>query len=748
MSGVEAQEQNDLLAPLRSFARFRWTRNVALLLTLASMASAFTTYVVMTRSENPFGPNPETIITLALVNLFLLLSLITVVAHRAYRLWLELRRGSVGSRMQTRIVVMFSLITMVPTIMVAGFSAFFLHAGIQAWFSERVNTGLEESVMVAEAYLKEHRDIIKSDIRAMASDIDRDFYDGMTSPTALSRVLTRQATHRGLTEAAILQNDQMLARTNLTFSLAFDSLPPLATESAEQGETVIVADDDKIRAIVKLRSMPNTFLIVGRLIDEQVVQHMENAQSAVNEYRAVRKQLSHIQIQFSLLFVLVALLLLAASIWYGMSFAARLVAPISHLVEAAERVRAGDYATRVDEGPENDELATLGRAFNRMTNQLASQRRDLMKVNRQLDHRRRFTEAVLSGVSAGVMALDIGGVITLNNRSSLQLLKLPVDADITGKPIDEVLPEISPLMAEAAARPDRLQQAELTVSRGDKTVILHARLAPQEFDGELESYILTFDDITPLVSAQRQAAWADVARRVAHEIKNPLTPIQLAAQRLKRKYLQQVEESEQEHFAKYTDTIIRHVGDIGRMVEEFVSFARMPAPVFSHEDIGDLIARAVFSEETTHPNVTYFVDLPEEPIFAEVDASQIRQVITNLVKNAAEAIDAQLANGKMDAEAGGEITVACYRKDDHCMIEVKDNGIGFPGDQIHRLLEPYVTTRAKGTGLGLAIVKKIMEDHKGQVELENRPEGGALVRLVLPLEEPEEAKQITNSGKA
>lgn len=735
--------------------KFRFARNLALMLILAAIVSAFTSYVVMTRSENPFGPDPETIITLALVNLFLLLALIAVVAHRAYRLWLELRRGSVGSRLQTRIVFMFSVITMVPTVMVAGFSAFFLNAGIEAWFSERVNTGLEESVVVAEAYLKEHRDIIKADVRAMVSDIDREFYEGTNSPGSLNRLLTGQANLRGLAEAAIIQRGQMLAHTSLTFALSFERMPPQAVETAEEGNIVVIADDDKIRAVMKLRSMPDAYLVVGRLIDRAVVEHMENAQTAVNEYRAVRAQLSNIQIQFSLMFVLVALLLLLAAIWYGMYFAANLVVPISQLVEAAERVRAGDYATRVDEGPENDELATLGRAFNRMTNQLASQRRDLMKANRQLDNRRRFTEAVLSGVSAGVMALDSNGLITLNNRSAQKLLGVPLEEDITDKPVGEVMPEIEVMMAEVAARPDRLQQADLPLVRGEKNLTIHARLAAQEFDGELESFILTFDDITPMVTAQRHAAWADVARRVAHEIKNPLTPIQLSAQRLKRKYMKQLDESEHENFAKYTDTIIRHVSDIGKMVEEFVGFARMPAPSFARENMCELVSSAVFSEETVHPSVDYQVDLPENPVFAEIDVSQVRQVITNLVKNAAEAIDSQRAGDMMASAAstevksdiGGHITVSCRQEDEHCIIEVKDNGIGFPGDQIHRLLEPYVTTRAKGTGLGLAIVKKIMEDHKGRVELENRPEGGALVRLIFLQELPAAMKKANRSRK-
>lgn len=715
--------------------RFPWTRNITLVLVVASVISAFTTYTVMTRSDNPFGPDPEMVLALGLINVVLLLALITVVAHRAFRLWIELKRGSVGSRLQTRMVVMFSLISMVPTVTVAGFSAFFLNAGIEAWFSEKVNTGLEESVIVAEAYLREHRDSIRSDVRVMASEVDKGFYEGANTPATLSRLLSMLASSRGLAEAAIIQRGQMIAQTSLTFSLSFENMPPQAAEIAATGEIVVVADDDKIRAIVKLRSMPDAYLVIGRLIDSRVVDHMENTQSAVNEYRAVRAQLSNIQIQFSIMFVLVSLLLLLVAIWYGMLFAARLVVPISQLVEAAERVRAGDYATRVDEGPENDELATLGRAFNRMTNQLASQRRDLMKANRQLDNRRRFSEAVLSGVSAGVVALDVNGSITLHNRSAQQLLGIPQGESITGRAVADIMPEIGGLLEEAVARPDKVQQAELTVQAGDKPLTFHARLAALEFDGEVESFILTFDDITPLVAAQRHAAWADVARRVAHEIKNPLTPIQLSAQRLKRKYQKDLGAEERENFAKYTDTIIRHVGDIGRMVEEFVNFARMPAPAFGRENMSDLLTRAVFSGETAHPHIAYHLELPEKPLFVDIDASQVRQVITNLVKNAAEAVEAQLANGTMaTVQTGGQITVTCTANEEHCVIEVKDNGVGFPGEQIHRLLEPYVTTRAKGTGLGLAIVKKIMEDHKGRVELENRPEGGALVRLVFPLE--------------
>lgn len=724
------------------YRRIRWTRNIAFVLVAAALASSFTTYTVITRSDAPFGSDSITMIGLAIVNLGLLLSLIAVVAQRAYRLWLELRKGSVGSRLQTRIVVMFSLITMVPTLTVAIFAALFMHAGIQSWFSERVNIGLEESVAVAEAYLNEHRKSINTDVRAIAADIEREIFrnGGSINSGNLSALLSSQANLRGLAEAAILQRGNIVARTSLTFSLSLERLPASAMQIAENGQVMVIADDDKIRAVIKLDSVPQAYLIIGRLVDQRVVEHVENAQKAVNEYRGVRNKLSSIQIQFSILFVLVALLLLLSAIWYGMFFAARLAKPITRLVEAAERVRAGDYATRVAEGPENDELATLGRAFNRMTNQLASQRRDLMKANRQIDARRRFSEAVLAGVSAGVVAIDSGRVVTLHNRSARHLLQVPEGEEIQGRALDDLLPEGVELLDEAAAKPGKAAQGDIVITRGEKTLTLKMHIAAQEYEGEVESYVITFDDITPVVAAQRHAAWADVARRVAHEIKNPLTPIQLSAQRLKRKYLAQVEEGERDNFARYTDTITRHVGDIGKMVEEFVNFARLPAPVFASEDMGDLLSKVVLLSENAHPGIAYSVELPAEEVFLTIDASQVRQVITNLVKNAAEAIESRhVQNGGLpEDQPVGNIEVLCRLRKveaigaEECVIEVKDDGCGFPPDQIHRMLEPYVTTRVKGTGLGLAIVKKIMEDHKGRIELENRPEGGGLVRLVFP----------------
>ncbi len=398
--------------------------------------------------------------------------------------------------------------------------------------------------------------------------------------------------------------------------------------------------------------------------------------------------------------------------------------PISHLIAAAERVRAGNLAARVPVGQGDEEFASLSRAFNRMTHQLETQRAELVEANRQLDQRRRFTETVLEGVSAGVIGLDHDGRINLPNRSASLLLGSDLD-QLIGEPLAEAVPEMAPLIAAAARRPDRLAQSELRLVRGGRTSTLLVRIAAEAAEGDAKGFIVTFDDVTELLSAQRKAAWADVARRIAHEIKNPLTPIQLSAERLKRKYLKEIG-NDPETFTTCTDTIIRHVGDIGRMVDEFSSFARMPAPVFRDVDLSELVRQAAFLQRTATPDIAIELDLPPAPLRLSCDSRQVSQAVINLLKNAAESIQAR------DGDAPpGRIILRGKREEGLVELAVEDNGRGLPQDGRERLTEPYVTTRAKGTGLGLAIVKKIMEDHNGELVLEDREGGGARVVLVF-----------------
>ena len=482
-------------------------------------------------------------------------------------------------------------------------------------------------------------------------------------------------------------------------------------------------DRNKIQAVLKLSNAPELYLLISRVVDPTVLEHMESARSTVEQYHRLSKEIATLQKQFLLAFLLVALLVLMASVWAGMMLAVRLIDPLIELMGATERVRAGDYSIKVPEGRPDDEIANLGRTFNRMTGQLESQRRDIMEANRVIDERRRFTEAVLSGLSAGVIAVDEKYRITLCNRTAFELLGHAGDASYINHAITELLPQVEPLLRQVEAKPDRLAAADITIDRDTGRAILHVQVTAERLNDTIEGFIVTFDDITTLVAAQRSEAWADVARRIAHEIKNPLTPITLSAERLRKKFGAEIT-SDRESYDRYLDTIGRHVKDIGRMVEEFVSFARMPTPKLQEENLVMLLRKAAFSEKTVHPEIFYDMALPEEGVSIRCDEGQLRQLFTNLMKNAAEALE-QKAEGKT-------ISVALTHTDSEVKVIVSDNGPGFPPAQMAQLMEPYVTTRAKGTGLGLAIVKRTMEEHRGTIELSNRAEGGAVVTLTFP----------------
>jgi len=706
-----------------------WLRNnLALLLTLAAFVSVIATYSIITGGNAPLGIKPKRVLHYMIVDVGLLALLVSVITWRVYNLWKSLRVGSAGSQLQKRILILFSLVTITPTLIVAIFSTLFFNLGIQTWFNERVQTTVNESLVVAEAYLAEHKENIRGDAIAMAADLSRAAGIALTDPQEFNRIVDTQATMRLLTEAVVLQGNRIIAQGKLSFSLAFEHIPQDVLERAAKGEVVLMTtEDDKVRALVRIDGLQDGYLLVGRLIDSKVLAHMQHTQGAVNEYNTLKGHLDKLQMTFSLVFVTLTMLLLVASIWYGMAFASRLSTPISSLVVAAERVRGGDFSARVAATQQKDELGTLSRAFNRMTEQLEAQRGELIDANRRLDERRRFSEAVLAGVSAGVIALDRDKNITLFSRSASAILNKVDQQIIHGTVISAVLPGIEETLLQAEHMPGEVAQNTLTLGRGGKTVTLHMRVTVEQLDEAIEGFIVTFDDITPLIAAQRNAAWADVARRVAHEIKNPLTPIQLAAERLKRKYLKFITE-DQDTFIKYTDTISKHVGDISKMVEEFVSFARMPTPKFANEDIGGIVKKAVFSAQMTNPAIEYQLDAPAYEVLVYSDEGQMTQVMTNLLKNAAESIEIRQST-EANTQEKGCIKIGLHCADNTVSLVVEDNGTGFPPGQAQQMLEPYVTTRTKGTGLGLSIVKKIVEDHKGRINLENIPTGGARVSL-------------------
>jgi two-component system nitrogen regulation sensor histidine kinase NtrY len=703
-------------------------RKIAIALAIPALGSGVATYLALTGAP-PFGPNPGAVLSLLNLDLVLLLALGAVVAKRLIEVWAERRRGLAGSRLQIRLVMLFSLIAVTPTIIVAVFSYLFFSFGIESWFSDKVRTAITESLAVAEAYLHEHQQAIRADVLAMANDLNRDAVKLALNPQHLDQVVSAQAALRGLTEAMVFDRaGHLLARSSLSFTLGFEPVPDEAMHLADTGDVAIMTNDsdDRVRALVRLNQFGDVYLYVGRFIEPRVLNHMEETQRAAAQYEQLEGQRSGFQITFALIFVMVAMLFLVAAVAIGIHFATQLAVPVSRLITAAEQVRGGDLAARVPESDKDDELASLSRAFNRMTYQIESQQRELREANRQLDERRRFTETVLTGVSAGVIGLDRLGRINLPNRSASSLLGVDLEQAI-GQDLAEVAPEIAGLLDEAERRPERLAQSQVQLLSRSSTRTLLVRIAAEHNGHDIIGFVVTFDDITELLSAQRKAAWADIARRIAHEIKNPLTPIQLSAERLRRRYLKEIK-NDAETFTICTDTIIRHVGDIGRMIDEFSSFARMPAPVLKPENLIEIAHQAVFLQRTAHPEIVFETIFPKHPVTLRCDAQLVGQAVINIVKNAIESIQAQMAEPGAPA---GHIRVMITEEIGQISLIIEDNGKGLPQHGRERLTEPYVTTRAKGTGLGLAIVKKIMEDHQGELVLEDAEPKGARVSLIF-----------------
>jgi two-component system nitrogen regulation sensor histidine kinase NtrY len=723
-------------------ARVRLVRKAAVILAAAAVASAVGTYAAL-RGLPPFGEHrPDMDQLFLLLDLVLVLPLCAIVIWRVVQVWTERRRGAAGSRLHVRLVVLFSLVAVIPTIVVAVFSYLLFNFGVQAWFSQPVRAVVSDSLAVAEAYLHEHQQNIRADVASMASDLNRDAAFLSVNPTRLNQVVAAQAALRSLSEAVVFDADgQILAKSGFTLSLSLEPkpVPPLAIQQADSGDVaVMISDnDDRVRALVRLSSFGAVYLYVGRFVDPAVLAHLERTRFAVAGYEQMEGERSSYQVFFSQIFLAVGVLLLTVAVLAGLRFATKLVRPISSLIVAAEQVRGGDLAARVREAEGDAELGALSRAFNRMTLQLQAQQSELIEANRQLDERRRFTETVLAGVSAGVIGLDQHGRINLPNRSASLLLATDLDQAL-GQDLAEAVPEMTALFEEATRRPERLAQSQVQVVRRARAHTLLVRIAAERAEGEVKGYIVTFDDITELLSAQRKAAWADVARRIAHEIKNPLTPIQLSAERLKRKYGKEIT-SDPETFTICTDTIIRHVGDIGRMVDEFSSFARLPSPIIKDEDLVEIVRQAVFLQRTSTPEIRFRLDIPGATRLP-CDARQVSQALVNLLKNAAESIQARDGAGPP-----GEIAVRLNDADGQVALIVEDNGRGLPTEGRERLAEPYVTTRAKGTGLGLAIVKKIMEDHGGELVLDDRDGGGARVMLIFHRAETRDAAPLAEA---
>jgi two-component system nitrogen regulation sensor histidine kinase NtrY len=733
------------------FKRVSTSRRLAYGLAATAVISGIATAATMT---GPLAQNYDigTVVSLLYVDGILLLLLSTVIARRMVLLWRDGERGKAGAGLHGRLVLMFSLVAVTPAILVAVFSALYLNFGLQTWFSERINTAINQSRTVANAYLQEHRNNIRGDALSIANELNFNASRLSANPFALNAILTSHANFRSLSEAVVIDGlGKVLGRSR--FSLIGDAVNNVTSAQfteAETGEIVILrsASDDQVRALMKLNRFVNSYLLVERFIDPRVFRYIDRINEVVGEYNALEKNRDSFQISFVMVFVILALLLLMAAAWVGITVSNQLASPIGRLIRAAEEVSEGDLSVRVETSDDIDEIGTLTHTFNTMTTQLETQRTGLEDAHRALDERHRFTETVLSGVSAGVIGLDASGNIYLPNRSASILLGTDLEETI-GRPISDVVPEMTDLFNSAMSKQERQHRTEIQLIRDNETKILHAKIAAEKLEKEIIGYVITFDDVTELLSAQRTAAWADVARRIAHEIKNPLTPIQLSAERLKRKYLAQITD-DPDVFATCTETIVRQVEDIGRMVDEFSSFARMPEPAIKSENLSEICRQAVFLEQNRNPDIKFNTILPDQDIEYRCDAQQLSRALTNLLKNAAESINSAIeqektksGQGSIDIEVTGAVNAVESRDEIAAQIIILDNGLGLPTVSKDRLTDPYVTTRTKGTGLGLAIVKKIMEEHGGELNLADRNGQGA--EIILTFKRHKDSK--TDSSK-
>ncbi len=680
-------------------------------------------YAVLAGKQAPAeGFAPPVVSLLLVANLVPVMGLIVLIARRIVILLADRREGRAGARLQLRLVSLFAVIAAVPTLMVVAFAALLFQYGVQFWFSDRARTILSNADQVAQAYVEENRARIAGDILAMGSDLRANAADfGIASPE-FAQALGFQVAARNLSEAVVFEAAAD-GRLRPIASVGADPrpldarVPRAALLAAALGEPILIASrGDRVEALVQFASQPARYALVSRAVDRKVVEQVALSASALSDYRRLVDRSRGLQWRFNLMLVVVSLLLLAAAIWTALRLARRLAGPIGQLVHAAQRVGEGDLSARVRVEDAPEELSVLARTFNRMTGQLAAQQRALIDAREQIDARRKLTEAVLTGVSAGVLALDEAGAVRVINQSAAELLGLDAARSV-GRPLAELSPELAAMLPGPG--PLRETRGEVVISREEGPQTLAVRVAR-----EAGGFVLTFDDISQQLADQRRAAWADVARKIAHEIKNPLTPIQLSAERLQRRYGGEVA-NDPDTFRQLTGTIVRQVGELRRLVDEFSDFARMPRPEFAPEDLAAIAGEAIMLQELAHPDIRFSLSAPPGGAPMLCDRRQMGRALTNLLKNAAESV----VERQGVQPGAGLVALAIAAAPGRITVTVADNGQGLPADERHRLTEPYVTTRARGTGLGLAIVKRIVEDHAGMLTLADSAGGGAVVTL-------------------
>ncbi len=702
---------------------------------LGALLAAGVSFAILV-GATPIAPDGRITLLLICVNAAFIFVLGALIGREIHRIVMARRIGKAASRLHVRIVAMFALVAAIPAIMVAIVASVTLNIGLDRWFEIRTKTIINSSLSIADAYVQENARNLQGTTLSMAYDLDnaRTLYG--LDRTGFLDLMNKEAAGRGLAHAALLRSDGsfvMSAQTPTDF--AMPEPPEGAIQEAENGPPLLIEPRTRniMGAIVKLRELEGMFLYTIRVIDPEVIKAREIVRANVDEYRGLESNRRPSQIAFALPYLSMTLIIILSAVWTGIAVADRLVRPIRQLIGAADEVATGNLDVSVPVRPSDGDVASLGATFNNMLLELKSQRNELLTAKDQIDERRRFSEAVLEGVTAGVIGVDADGIVTIVNRSAETMLAIDA-ATAIGQNLSVLLPLVGRAfeIGRKSDKPVYREQVTFYRAGAERTFNIQVTMEEEDNEDASKSYVVTVDDITDLVQAQRSSAWADVARRIAHEIKNPLTPIQLSAERIKRRYGKVITE-DREVFDQCTDTIIRQVGDIGRMVDEFSSFARMPKPDMKQLDLREPLREASFLVEVSRSDIKFERDFGSEPLYGTFDSRLLSQAFGNVIKNASEAMEGmERENGEQHA-----IRIRATRQGDSVRIDVVDNGKGLPREHRQRLLEPYMTTRDKGTGLGLAIVKKIVEDHGGRLELHDAPQDfhggkGAMVSIILP----------------
>ncbi|MBP9792330.1 MAG: HAMP domain-containing protein, partial [Rickettsiales bacterium] len=696
------------------YRRFLTSTNISIALLIAVLFSSISTYTLLSRGNAPLYYNSY-VISLLILDLILFLSLIIVVSRKLFLIWVSQKNKNYGSRLQNKILIMFSAIASIPTIIVVIAAMLFFNYSIDSWFDKRINTVLDESIEVAESYIIENQNTIKNRAAAMALEINSNVlkYNLLDNKVLFSDILSSLTDLNNLSEAVILHKNQPIARSRLGISLSFETFPENFLKESKNGVFLIPlkANSNKVRAITALSSIPDAYLIVGKYMDDRIIDHISKSKRAALRYSNIKQNITEMEIRFAIIFIIVSMLILFAAIYAGILFSSSFTKPITQLVQATEKARQGIFSIKVTEGPDNDEIAVLSKAFNEMIARISKQQDKLLTAYKEIHEKSKFNETVLSGISTGVISISKDNKVQLINTAGAKLLELDsqkiIAQDINDN-IDKKIQIFLPLIHEALHSDSKTSGGELNIKVGQKISTLIVRVIANISNKDSYKCIIAFDDMTDALHAQKDKAWSDVARRIAHEIKNPLTPIYLGAERLKQKYSDQVKDKE--NFSLYVDTIIRHVKDIGLIIKEFSYFAKMPSPVFTKIHLSNIVKEIALSRQALATKINYTIDV-EKNIFALCDETQINQVLTNILKNAEESIE-ESETGKNNQ---GLINVSLVKESDKIKLTISDNGKGLEQKIINKLTEPYFTTRNKGTGLGLTIVKKIVDDHKGKL---------------------------------